>query len=242
MTEISVYPDTDQLMQAAAEQIISAGNAAIAAHGRFDLALTGGSTPGPLYRLLTTAPYAARLDWGAVHVFWGDERCVPPQHPDSNYRLARETLLDHVPLPAANVHRIHGEDDPVQAALAYESTLRAHFGAVLRFDLVLLGLGADGHAASLFPNAPALTERQRLAVAAYAAEHKWWRVTLTYPVLNAAAQVIFLVSSGSKADIVRAVLEGPRRPQELPAQGVQPHDGRLLWMLDADAAVRLART
>lgn len=240
MTEIRVYPTSDQLMQAAAEQVIGAGSAAIAAHKRFDLALTGGATPGPLYRLLATAPYAARLDWGAVHMFWGDERCVPPQHPDSNYRLARETLLDHVPLPAANIHRIRGEDDPVQAALAYESTLRAHFGAAPRFDLVLLGLGADGHAASLFPNAPALAERQRLAIAAYAAEHKWWRVTLTYPVLNAAAQVMFLVSEGSKADILHAVLEGPRHPQELPAQGVRPHDGRLLWLADAAAAARLS--
>lgn len=242
MTEIQVYPDSARLAQAAAESVISAGEAAIAARRRFSIALAGGSTPAPLYRLLATEQYAAQLDWRAVHVFWGDERCVPPQHSSSNYHMVREALLDRVPIPPDNIHRMRGEDDPVQAALAYEDALRAHFGGSPRFDLVLLGMGADGHTASLFPGAPALAERTRLAVAVYAANRSSWRVTLTYPALNAAAHVMFLVTSSEKADTLRAVLEGPHRPVDLPAQGVRPHAGRVLWLADADAAAQLSGT
>ena len=236
MTEIQVYPNSARLMQAAAEVVAAAGEAAIAAQRRFNLVLAGGQTPAALYSLLAANPYAARLNWEAVHVFWGDERCVPPNHPESNYRMARETLLDHVPIPPRNVHRVRGEDDPVRAALAYQDELRAHFNGPPRFDLVLLGMGADGHTASLFPGAPALAEHVRLAVAAFATHSGSWRVTLTYPALNAAALVVFLVSGGSKAETLRAVLEGPQRPAELPAQAVRPTGGRLLWLADADAA------
>lgn len=241
VAELAVYPDSARLMQAAADQIVGAAAAAVAARGRFSLALAGGSTPAPLYRLLAAAPYAAQVDWRAVYVFWGDERCVPPQHADSNYRMARETLLSRVPIPEQHICRIHGEDDPAQAALAYERALYAHFGGPPRLDLALLGMGADGHTASLFPHTPALTERARLAVAVYAAQRGSWRVTLTYPALNAAEQALFLVSGADKADTLRAVLEGPRRPLELPAQGVRPDAGRLLWLADAAAAALLRR-
>lgn len=241
MAELEVYPDSARLLQAAASWIVNIGAAAVAAHGRFDLALAGGATPAPLYRALAAEPYVGQIDWRAVHVFWGDERCVPPQHADSNYRMARETLLDHVPIREQHIHRIHGEDDPAQAALAYARALRAHFGGPPRLDLALLGLGADGHTASLFPHTPALAERRRLAAAVYAAQRDSWRVTLTYPTLNAAAQVIFLVSGIDKADTLRAVLEGPHRPLDLPAQGIRPRSGRLLWLADDAAAARLSR-
>ncbi len=241
MVEIQVYPDSVHLMRAAAEVVTAAGQAAIAAQRRFNLVLAGGETPAALYSLLAADPYAARLDWEAVHVFWGDERCVPPHHPESNYRMARETLLDHVPIPPHNIHRMRGEDDPVQAALVYQDELRAHFNGPPRFDLVLLGMGADGHTASLFPGAPALAERVRLAVAVFATHRGSWRVTLTYPALNAAALAVFLVSGSGKAETLRAVLEGPQRPADLPAQAVRPTSGRLLWLADADAARLLSR-
>ena len=174
--------------------------------------------------------------WSRVQVLWGDERCVPPDHVESNYRMARETLLDHVPVPAANVHRIHGEDDPAIAAAAYETTLRA----LARIDLVLLGLGEDGHTASLFPGGAAVHEQTRWVMAAQAAPGSMWRITLTPAVINAAAEVLFLVSGGAKAGILRRVIAGPRRPQELPAQAIATSNGRVRWCVDAAAAAELA--
>jgi len=178
--------------------------------------------------------------WSRVQVLWGDERCVPPDHVESNYRMARETLLERVPVPAANVHRIHGEDDPATAAEVYEATVRALLrtpGA--RIDLVLLGLGDDGHTASLFPGSAAVQEQTRWVMAAHAPAASMWRVTLTPAVINAAAEVLFLVSGGRKAGILRRVLEGPRRLQELPAQAIAPSNGRLRWCVDTAAAAEL---
>jgi 6-phosphogluconolactonase len=182
------------------------------------------------------------VDWARVHVFWGDERCVPPDHPESNYRLAREALLDHVPLPPANVHRIPTEQEPVQAAADYEQTLRRFFGpgSVPRFDLVLLGLGTDGHTASLFPGTPAVHEYERWVVAHYVSSLPAWRVTLTPAVLNAADQVTFLVAGEEKAGALKQVLAGPYQPDVLPAQVVRPAGGSLLWLVD-DAAARANR-
>ena len=177
----------------------------------------------------------SRVMWSRVQVLWGDERCVPPDHIESNYRMARETLLDRVPVPAANVHRIHGEDDPATAAEVYEATLRT----LLRIDLVLLGLGEDGHTASLFPGSAAVHERTRWVMAARASAASLWRITLTPAVINAAAEVLFLVSGGAKAGILRRVLEGPRLPLELPAQAVAPSNGRVRWCVDAAAAADL---
>ena len=173
--------------------------------------------------------------WSRVQVLWGDERCVPPHHAESNYRMARETLLDRVPVPTANVHRIHGEDDPTIAAADYETTLRA----LLRIDLVLLGLGEDGHTASLFPGSAAVHEQTRWVMPARATAASMWRITLTPAVINAAAEVVFIVSGAAKAGILRRVLEGPRRPQSLPAQAIAPTNGRVRWCVDAAAAAEL---
>jgi 6-phosphogluconolactonase len=179
------------------------------------------------------------VDWARVHVFWGDERCVPPDHAESNYRMAREALLDQVSIiPAQNVHRMRGEIDPEEAADGYETDLRACFGvsAPPRFDLILLGMGDDGHTASLFPGAEAIREQARWVAAYYVEKLGAWRLTLTPVVLNAAANVIFLVVGAGKAARLREVLDGPYQPDRLPAQVVRPSDGRLLWMVDQAAS------
>jgi 6-phosphogluconolactonase len=193
-----------------------------------------------LFRRLAEEPYQTQISWEAVHTFWGDERCVPPEDPGSNYRLAHEALLAHVPIPPENVHRIQGELEPTAAARAYERELQDFFcGPKTRFDLVLLGLGSDGHTASLFLGSDALNEIERLAVAAEAIyqDRPAHRVTLTLPTINSARQVLFLVTDSGKAEIVRAVLEGSAG--HLPAQRVQPTAGQLTWLLDGDAASRL---
>ncbi len=232
-------------MQAAAEVFIRRAAEAIRSSGRFCVALSGGSTPRGLYALLAAEPDAARVDWPRVHVFWADERCVPPSDPASNHRMARELLLDRVPVPGSNVHRIRGEDDPAEAAAAYERELREAFSTPAgpprpapgrRFDLVLLGLGDDGHTASLFPGRAALEETTRWVIAHHVAAVAAWRITLTPPVINAAADVVFLVSGREKAAILQRVIEGPYRPAELPAQRVAPRDGCLRWLADAAAA------
>jgi 6-phosphogluconolactonase len=248
--DLEVLPDADLLADTAAQRFVTAANTAIEARGEFIVALSGGSTPRTVYARLAAEPHVSGLDWSRVHILWGDERCVPPDHESSNYRMARLTLLDRVPVLQANVHRINGEDDPADAALAYERVLRALLrtptgpppaapGA--RIDLVLLGLGNDGHTASLFPGSASLHANARWAVAAYVHAVSIWRVTLTVDVINAAAEVVFLVSGDAKAAIVRQVLEGPTRPQELPAQLIAPTAGRLLWLLDAPAAAELRR-
>jgi len=230
-----VLPSDAALAEAAAGHFVAAAGDAIDSHGQFVVALSGGSTPRDTYRRLGTDALVSGVMWSRVQVLWGDERCVPPDHAESNYRMARETLLERVPVPAANVHRIHGEDDPATAAAAYEATLRA----LARIDLVLLGLGDDGHTASLFPGSAAIQEQTRWVMAAHAPAASMWRVTLTPAVINAAAEVLFLVSGGAKAGILRRVLEGPRRPQELPAQAIVPSNGRVRWCVDAAAAAEL---
>jgi 6-phosphogluconolactonase len=235
---VQVCPDSAALAQAAAAHWIARATEAIAARGRFAVALSGGATPRAAYALLATPAWADRVDWARVHVFWSDERCVPPNHPESNYRLAREALLDHVPLPGANVHRIHAEREPQEAAAEYERTLRVFFSAAPapRFDLALLGLGVDGHTASLFPGTAAVYERERWVVAHYVPQLTAWRVTLTSVVLDAADQVTFLVSGAQKAARLQQVLTGPYQPDVLPAQVVRPAPGHLLWLVDATAA------
>lgn len=243
--DVEVYSDPNTLVHAEAEQIVKLAREAIAARGRFSLALSGGSTPKPLYELLAKPPYASRIDWSRVHVFWGDERCVPPDHPDSNYRMTREALLDHVPIPAENVHRIAGEDEPDAAARAYEQVLREFFGVAegppeRSFDFVLLGMGNDGHTASLFPNTAPVTEEQRWVMANHVVGlPQTWRITLTPPVLNAAAVVTFLVAGASKAPRLKEAIEGA---MELPVQRIHPTHGALSWMVDAAAAARLQRS
>ena len=205
---------------------------------RFTWALSGGSTPRGLYRLLASDPYRERLPWLGVHFFWSDERHVPPDHPESNFRMAREAMLDHVPAPPGNVHRIRAEEpDAERAALLYEEELRSFFalspGEWPRFDLVLLGLGKDGHTASLFPGSAAVRERERLVVAPWVEALQAFRITLTPPVLSHARRALFMVSGAEKAAALRGVLEGERDPDCYPAQAVE---GNRLWLVDRAAA------
>jgi 6-phosphogluconolactonase len=242
-------PTADAAVAEAARRFATAAAASVRETGRFVTALAGGSTPKRLYELLSTPEYAERIDWARTHVFFGDERCVPPDDPESNYRMARMALLDRVPIPAGNVHRMRGEDEPAQAARAYERDLRAVLGtpdgppAVRsdgRFHLVLLGMGSNGHTASLFPGQAAVRERERWVVAEHVAELDAWRITLTPPILNAANEVLFLVLGGDKAAMLKRVLEGPVRTDELPAQVIAPSDGTLTWLVDTAAARDLA--
>ena len=241
MAEVTVYPDTESFINGCASFIAGLAVEAVAGRGRFALALSGGDTPRPVYEKLSTAGYAGDIDWSRVHVFFGDERCVPPEDARSNYRMAREALLDRVSLPPSNVHRIRGEDDPEQAALAYERDLQRLFRTETfpAFDLVCLGLGGDGHTASLFPGAAALRESARWVVAHHGESAGVWRVTFTAPLINAARHVAFLVCGEDKSDALRQVLEGPYRPNVLPAQMIQPVSGGLCWLVDAAAAARL---
>jgi 6-phosphogluconolactonase len=248
---IEVYPDAERLAHAAAEHFVALAGEAISRQGRFAVALAGGSTPKSAYALLAIGEFAGRVDWSRVHVFWGDERRVPPDHPDSNYRMAREALLDHVPLPAENVHRMRGELEPSQAADEYEAALRAFFSPssedqeakgerhIARFDLFLLGMGDDGHTASLFPGTAAIREQTRWVMAHFVEKLDTWRITLTPAVINAAANVTFVVSGSGKAERLRQVLTGPYQPDLLPAQIVNPDDGRLRWLVDRAAASSL---
>lgn len=237
MSEIRRYPDANQLAQAAAELVVALSRPAISERGRFTLALAGGSTPKALYQLLAHERYAGQLEWAHVHLFWGDERCVPSDHPDSNYRMVREALLQQVPLLTENIHPMHGDIDPAQASAEYEQRLRVFFGNGLPvFDLILLGMGDDGHTASLFPGTATIYEQQRWVIGHYVEKLDVWRLTLTPPVLNAAANVAFLVAGKSKAERLRDVLKGPFQPDVLPAQIVKPTGGQLLWLVDEDAA------
>ena len=244
---LEIFRDRQALIQAAAGKIVRLGAAAIEGKGRFAVALSGGSTPRPLYALLAEK-LAGSMDWSRVHLFWGDERCVPPDDPSSNYRMVREALLDKVSIPPSNVHRIHGEEDPKAAAVAYERELRSFFGSAgvdnpsrAGFDLVLLGIGENGHTASLFPGLPAVSETVRWVVAQYVEVVSMWRITLTPVVINAADHVFFLVSGADKAEAAGRVLEGPIQPEVLPAQVIRPAHGQLLWLMDDAAAGRVEK-
>ena len=240
MPSLTLYPDKTQWIDGAARLLAADAEAAIAARGRWLVALAGGSTPAPVYRGLVASDYAQSIDWSRVHVFFGDERCVPPDHVDSNYRSAREALLDHAPLLPQHIYRMRGEDDPKQAARAYEHLLaQASPDAPPVLDLICLGMGEDGHTASLFPGADALHERHRTVLAQYGGAARGWRITLTLPVINAARRVVFLVQGAGKAETLRRVLQGPRQPDVLPAQGVRPTSGELCWLVDAAAAAAL---
>jgi len=229
--EIVVLPDPAALAREASDRFVAIARSAIADHGRFTVALSGGSTPRLLYEQLAAQP----IEWQQVHVFWGDERCVPPHHPDSNYGMAQRALLSHVDIPAQNVHRLKGELDPAQAAHQYEDELRAIFGALPRFDLILLGMGTDAHTASLFPGTPAVNEQRRWVVAQYVQKSQNQRLTLTPPAINHAAHVIFLVAGRDKAPALQSVWHGPHDPDRFPAQIVRPMTGRVIWLVDRAA-------
>ena len=210
--------------------------------GRFTIALSGGSTPRGLYQLLASPAYSGRMDWGRWHIFWSDERCFPPDHPDSNYRMAKEALLDYVSVPASHIHRMPGEKHPQSAAEEYESLVREMFqSSVPSFDLVLLGIGEDGHTASLFPGTAALTTRDRLVVDNWVPMLHAHRITFTLPLINAARVVTFLDTSKSKAEVLQRVLEPAEGDSLLPAAMVQPAAGAVHWFLTNNAAGKLKR-
>jgi 6-phosphogluconolactonase len=243
--EIMIVPDAEVLSARAAHLLVTQIEGTVQAGTRPTVALTGGSTPKRLYHLLAhDDAVRRRIPWNEVHFFWGDERHVPPEHGDSNYRMAREAFLSAVPGCAQNIHRIHAENtDAAAAATEYERQLRTLFGLeegqFPRFTCVLLGMGADGHTASLFPGTAALGEQRRLVVANWVEQLQTYRITLTAPVLNSAELVIFLVSGREKAEALRAVLEGAWQPERFPAQLIRPAEGRLVWIVDHAAASRL---
>lgn len=239
--EIRILKTAAELFEAAAAEFAAQANQAVRDNGRFAVALSGGSTPKALYSLLATK---SNVPWDKICFFWGDERHVPPDHLESNYRMANEALLSKVPVRPENVFRIHAEEkEAAAAALQYEQALRGFFhlspGQFPRFDLVLLGTGPDGHTASLFPGTAALNETQRLVVANWVPKFNTHRITFSFPVLNAAACVMFLASGPDKAAILHQVLENSAA--DLPAQKVQPTDGQLIWLLDQAAAGALSR-
>ncbi|HKP49033.1 MAG TPA: 6-phosphogluconolactonase, partial [Gemmatimonadales bacterium] len=256
---IQVFPTPEALADAVARHVAKCAKAAISSNGRFTIALSGGSTPQAAYarlatrdsRLSTDDWWPTTDDWRLTHVVWGDERCVPPDDPRSNYRMAKEALLDRVPIPPGQIHRIRGEDDPEQAAVEYERELRGlleyhpftsfRAGPDQRLDLVLLGLGEDGHTASLFPGQPALHEKTRwvVAVTAHRSPDTLARITLTPAILNSAQNITFVVSGAAKAARLQQVIEGPFTPDLLPAQAIHQVEGRLTWMIDRAAASRL---
>lgn len=237
---VRVFKDEEELSRAAAEFFREVAQESIIAHGRFAVALSGGFTPRRFYSLLGSPSYRDVLDWSRIHIFWADERCVPQDRPESNYKLVYDAFLSNVPLPAKNIHRIRGEEEPAYAALTYENELRSFIDGpgMVVFDLVILGTGEDGHTASLFPGSDALLERTRLAVPVFLDQPKINRVTLTLQVLNHAAQVLFLVSGRAKADIVRDILEGGET-QRYPAGQVRPVSGEVAWFIDQQAAGKL---
>ncbi len=242
--EIRTLTTPQELFAAAAEEVMRATEDAVAQRGRFTIALSGGSTPRNLFNLLATNARTA-LPWERMFFFWGDERHVPPTDPDSNYKMADEALLSKVPVPAGNVFRIAAENpDAAAAAQAYELTLQKFFalapGQFPVFDLILLGMGPDGHAASLFPGSAGLQEKSRLVIANWVEKFKTSRITLTLPVLNAARCVTFLVSGTDKAPALHAVLEGDAPGEQYPSKLIRPTDGKLIWLVDRAAASELS--
>ena len=235
---VRVFADRAALVEAAARLFAETAAAAAAARGRFCAALSGGSTPRPLYERLAADPYGRGLPWEAIHLFWGDERCVAPDDPRSNYGMVRRALLDRVPVPPGNVHPMDGEAEPPRGAAAYEAELRRFFpdAALPWFDLVLLGLGRDGHTASLFPGSPVLETRDRLVAWVPAPAPGPDRLTLTLPVINQAGRVLFLVAGAEKAGILARVLARGEADASLPAARVRPVRGQLLWFADREAA------
>jgi 6-phosphogluconolactonase len=243
-----VEPDSASLARRAAQYFVEMAGEAVADRGRARIAISGGSTPKAAFALLAdpSQPWRERMPWNRLDLFWVDERAVPPDHPDSNYRMTREALLDHVPLHAEQIHRMEGELEPEVAAARYEAELRNSFrlegGELPRFDLVSLGMGPDGHTASLFPHTEALHERSRLVTANHVPQMDTWRITLTWPVINRGASVFFLIGGDDKAQILNEVITGPPQHERLPSQIIRPSSGILTLILDKGAAALLPPT
>lgn len=223
----------DDLCHRAASRFVEAANSVV----RPSIALSGGSTPKALYTLLAQEPYRSQIPWEHVQLFWGDERSVPPDHPDSNYKMAMDAMLSKVPVPEGNIHRMVAEaDDRDASARDYEALIR-RLVPDGRFTLIQLGMGDDGHTASLFPHTAALKITDRWVVPNRVDKLDTWRMTFTYPLINAAHSVEFLVSGAKKAEVLARVLDGPRDPGMYPSQGVRPPDGQLTWLVDREAAM-----
>ncbi len=240
--DIRIFDDVDALSQAAAVLFIDSCGRAVARRGRALVALSGGNTPIKLYELVARTPLVEQVDWPRLHVFWGDERCVPPEDLQSNYHQAKDILLSRVPIPAVNVHRVQTELGPDEAAEAYALTLRTFADPPMqwpRFDIVLLGLGEDGHTASLFPGSAVEMPAPVMAVKGDYQGRPAQRITITPPVFNAAQRVVFLVNGASKSQTLANVLNGKFQPEQLPAQRIRPADGELIWMVDQAAAGQL---
>ncbi len=239
-SDILVCPDARSLFAAAAETIADEARIAIEEHGRFSFVLSGGSTPKGLYELLASPSWLHRIPWQHTHLFWGDERWVPATDPTNNYRMTLDAMIAKVPIPEANVHRMQTDSGtPKEAANAYEQELKNFFKGDPVFDFVLLGLGSNGHTASLFPHRPVLHDHSHWVAADHVDEVGMYRITLTTRALNAARTVAFLIAGPDKAQVVLEVMKGPRDPERLPAQLIAPTSGDLRWLLDAGAASRL---
>jgi 6-phosphogluconolactonase len=243
--EVRILADASSIAQTAAAEFLQAARESVSEKGSFSVALAGGSTPKTLYGLLASNPLLqAKVPWSKIQFFFGDERHVAPDHTDSNFRMAREAMFAKAPIDPTHVYRIKGEKrNAAEAAVEYEDDLRVSFGLAAdqlpRFDLVLLGMGPEGHTASLFPGTKALKEERRLVVSNWVGKLYTDRITLTPPVLNNAARVIFMVHGEEKAPALKAVLEGPLEPEQLPAQIIQPKQGKVLWLVDPSAASML---
>lgn len=236
---IAIYPDIDILSHDAAQHIVRIANESIVTYGRFTMALSGGTTPRKTFELLGSEPYSKQFNWTLVHIFWGDERCVPPESPDSNYHMAHEVFLSKIPIPAVQVHRmLANEPDRDAASQEYVEEMQRVFATddIPSFDLIQLGMGPEGHTASLFPHQEALYEERRLVMPVSVPKPPPDRLTFTPPLLNAARNILFLVTGSDKADALHAVLEGPYQPDEYPAQIVRPPNGEVVWMVDTAAA------
>jgi 6-phosphogluconolactonase len=243
--KIRIANDAEAMSKVAAETLVAHIEETLQTRNVYSIALSGGSTPRRLYALLAVdLGLRAQIPWERIHFFWGDERHVPPDHPDSNYHMADSALLSKVPIPAANIHRMRAEDpDAAKAAADYEQEIRRFFkiesGQLPRFNCVLLGMGADGHTASLFPGTAALAETRRLVVPNWVKKFKSYRITLSLSVINNAAFILFLVAGREKAETLKAVLEGDSKTPRFPVQSIQPTHGELVWFLDQPAASRL---
>jgi 6-phosphogluconolactonase len=238
---ISVHPDPAALAFAAADAFAVAATMAIDARGTFTVAVSGGSTPKAMFHLLATPIFTMRVDWSKVELFFVDERCVPTDHPDSNYKMTDETLISQVPIPPANMHRMRGEIDPNEAAIEYGKMLKARFGDG-GVDQCWLGMGDDGHTASLFPHSPAVKETHHRCVAQFVEKSttgQSWRITMTSPFINRSGEVVVLIAGASKAERLNEVLHGPQDPERLPLQLIKPASGKLVLMLDRAAASSL---
>ena len=238
-----ISPTPAEVAAAAAQLFTTAVIEAVKARGTARVAISGGTTPKAMFALLAAEPFASQVPWDKLDLFWVDERCVPPDHADSNYRMTRENLLSKVPLPADRIHRMEGELAPEVAAARYESTIRNAFrleGAQTpTFDLILLGMGDDGHTASLFPHTEGLNDLTHIVIANHVPQKDTWRITLTSPVINQGREVAFLIEGAAKAQVLHDVFLGPFQPDTYPSQIIRPASGRLTLLLDSAAAAKL---